>query len=266
MTINKRIRIALPIVLLLLTSSVYGGVTGKISGVVVEETGEPVIGATVRVVGTNIATQTDIDGEYFMINVPSGKYDIMVTTVGYETFTKKEIRVLVDLTTPVDFKLTEGTVELHQQVEVVGTTPVIQKDLTSSRVIYTADRLRTLPNIITIQSVLTNYPGVVVGADNDLHVRGGRSGEISYYYDGFSVQDPFVNNSGIRIMPNALEELTLTSGGYDAEYGEALSGVVSAVTRNGGSTYHGNLRMYQGFTHAYNINEGDWSNIKSSTN
>lgn len=265
MRIEKRITLGVILLVgsMLLASSIYGGISGKISGMIIEaKTGEPVVGATVRVVGTNYATQTDIDGEYFIINVPSGKYNLAVSTVGFETFIKKEVRVLVDLTTPVDFELVEKTVELNQQVEVYAETPVIQKDLTSSKVIYTADRLRTLPNIVTIQSVLTNYPGVVVDRDNNLHIRGGRSGEVSYYFDGFSVQDPFVNNTGIRIIPNALEELTLTSGGYNAEYGEALSGVVSAVTREGGSEYHGSVRMYEGITHSYDIYNGDWSDLK----
>jgi len=253
--------------ILMLSSNVTAGVSGKISGVIMDQkTGEPIVGATVRVLGTSHATETDVDGEYFIINVPVGKFDISVTNVGFEQVIKKDVRVLLDLTTPVDFELAEQPVELGQQLVVYATSPVIQKDLTASKVIFTSDRLKTLPNIVSVQSVLTNYPGVIIDRDNNLHVRGGRTGQVSYYYDGFSVQDPFFASSGMAIFPGALEELSLTSGGYTAEYGEALSGVVSAVTREGGSEYHGGFRYYRGFTHAFDVNTSEWSDLKSIGN
>jgi outer membrane receptor protein involved in Fe transport len=257
-----------PLLLLLLLlgvvpGSVVAGVTGKVSGVVIDAgSSQPIEGATVRVLGTNLATETDIDGEYFIINVASGKYDIAVTSVGYDSTVKKDVRVLIDLTTPVDFALDQEDIRLGDKVVVYADDPIIQKDLTASRVIFTSDRLKTLPNIVTVQAVLTNYPGVVLDRNQELHVRGGRSGQVSYYYDGFSVQDPFSANSGIHIIPTALEELTLTSGGYAAEYGEALSGVVSAVSREGTSRWRGNLKLYEGFTHSYNVEAGDWKDLE----
>jgi len=252
----------LTLLLVIAAGPVQAGVTGKVSGAVEDgNTGAPVIGATVRVAGTSLATKTDEDGEYFIINVPVGKYDLVATHVGFETVTRKEVRILVDLTTPVDFNLDQIAVELGEAVVVYASEPIIRRDLTASRSIFTADRLKNLPNIVTVQTVLTNYPGVVVDRGEELHVRGGRSGQISYYFDGFSVQDPFVNKAGIRIMPTALEELSLTSGGFTAEYGEALSGVVNAVTREGGHAYRGGLRSYEGFTHTYSVGDADWGQM-----
>ena len=113
------------------------GVSGKISGEVIDaDSGDPVVGATVRVVGTEQVTMTDVDGEYFVINLPVGKHDVSVSSVGYETLIKKEVRVLVDLTTPVDFELDRTTIELGQEVVVYAQDPVIQRDLTASRVIF----------------------------------------------------------------------------------------------------------------------------------
>ncbi len=259
--------LTLVVLLFFSTNTVNAGVSGKISGEVIDsQTGEPIVGATVRMAGTNLVTRTDEDGEYFLIDVPVGKCDLLVTSVGHETITKQGVRVLVDLTTPVDFELNKQVVEISGSVVVVAENPVIQLDQTESRVIFTADRLKDLPNIITVQSVLTNYPGVVVGRDAALHVRGGRAGQVAYYYDGFSIQDPFYSTVGIRIMPSALEELSLTSSGYTAEYGEALSGVVRAVTRDGGPEYHGGIRFYEGATHKYDVNTGDWGNLKRNGN
>lgn len=259
----------LPLAVLLLfgATSLHASVSGKISGEVLDsQTGEPIVGATVRISGTSLVTRTDDDGEYFMINIPVGKCDLFVTSVGHETMTKKGVRVLVDLTTPVDFELAQQVIEIGGAVVVVASNPIIQLDQTESRITFTADRLKELPNIVTVQSVLTNYPGVVIGRDQNLHVRGGRDGQVSYYYDGFSIQDPFYSTSGIRIMPTALEELSLTSGGYTAEYGEALSGVVRAVTREGGPEFHGGIKLYEGATHPYDVTTGDWGDLTRTGN
>lgn len=201
-----------------------------------------------------------------MINIPVGKCDLFVTSVGHETMTKKGVRVLVDLTTPVDFELAQQVIEIGRSVIVVASNPIIQLDQTESRITFTADRLKNLPNIVTVQSILTNYPGVVIGRDAGLHVRGGRDGQVAYYYDGFSVQDPFYSTAGIRIMPTALEELSLTSSGYTAEYGDALSGVVRAVTREGGPEFHGGIKVYEGATHPYDVNSGDWGDLRRTGN
>ncbi|MBK7140796.1 MAG: TonB-dependent receptor [bacterium] len=257
-------------VLLLLLAAVilYGvpaiaGVTGKISGVVTDaESEEPIVGATVRVVGTDLVATTDDEGEYFIINVPSGKYNLSVTHVGFELVTKKEVRVLLDLTTPVDFSVRQMAVQLNNEMVVYAEEPPIQKDLTSSKIIFTSDRLKNIPNIVTVQSVLSNYPGVLMDKNNEMHVRGGRSGQVAYFYDGFSIMDPFVSAPGMRILPSALEELSLTSGGFTAEYGDALSGVVSAVTPEGNSEYRGKMRLYQGATHSYDVYTGEWSGLE----
>jgi len=253
--------------ILLASSQLQANVTGKVSGVVVNaETGEPVAGATVTVAATNLATKADDDGEYFIIDVPVGEFDLVVTHVGFERMAKKKVRVLADLTTPVDFEISVATVELPNEVVVYAQAPLIQKDLTASRVIFTEERLRNLPNITSVQAIMTNYPGVVTDENNQLHVRGGRAGQLSYYYDGFSIQDPFFAVAGMRIVPTALAELSLTSGGFSAEYGEALSGVVNAVTKEGTAEYHGGLRILQGATHPYDVTTGKWGSLKNIRN
>ena len=268
-TLNRTVVGTLAVIAItaLVSSSVRAGVYGKISGTIRNITGSgPLAGATVRVLGTSLVTQADEDGEYFIINVPVGKYDLAVSHVGFAGVIKKEVRILVDLTTPVDFDLTLAPVELKKQTIVSASAPVIQRDQTASKVIFTSDRLRNLPSIVSVQSILSNYPGVVVDKSDTLHVRGSRSGQVSYYLDGFSIMDPFVSDAGMRIMPGALEELSLTSGGFAAEYGEAQSGVVNAVTREGGATYKGGMRTYQGATHSYDVTTGKWKSLDFSQN
>jgi len=251
------------LMLILLPVLLLAGTTGKIAGLVEDEkTGEPIPGATVRIAGTDIVTQTDLDGEYFIINLPAGRYSVAVSIIGFQTIEKESVRVLLDLTTPVDFTLEQVEVPLKRQVRVYAERPPIQKDLTASRTIMTADRLSYMPNNLTVQSVIANMAGTVVDHNNNLHVRGGRSGTITYLYDGFSVQDPFAGRSGIRIMPDALEEINLTSGGFPAEYGEALSGIVNAVTREGTMDYHGKLKFYDGYSHGYDVYQASYGDME----
>ncbi|MBU8932946.1 MAG: TonB-dependent receptor [candidate division Zixibacteria bacterium] len=245
------------LLVLLLATGALGGVSGKISGQVLDvTTGEPVVGAIVTVVGTNLGTLTDIDGEYFIINLPSGKHNLSIEVMGYEPVIKTDVRVLVDLTTPVDFELDPSPVELSQAVIVRAENPIIQRDLTVSRVTFTADRIKDLPNMISVQSILSNYPGVVVDGGSDLHVRGGRAGQVTYLFDGFNIQDPFVADEGMHIITGSLEELSLTAGGYSAEYGDALSGIVNSVSQHGTHTYHGGIRVFEGATHPYDVTNG----------
>lgn len=249
--------------LILLPVLLSAGTTGKIAGIVEDEkTGEPIPGATVRITGTDLATQTDLDGEYFIINLPAGTYSVAVSIIGFQAIETENVRVLLDLTTPVDFTLEQVEVPLKRQVKVYAQRQPIQKDLTASRTIMTADRLNYMPNNLTVDRVIANMAGTVVDHNNNLHVRGGRSGTITYLYDGFSVQDPFAGRAGMRIMPDALEEINLTSGGFPAEYGEALSGIVNAVSREGSMDYHGKLKFHDGYSHKYNVNEGSYGDLE----
>ncbi len=252
--------IATPIILL-------AGTTGKIAGAVQNKvTGEAIPSATIRVVGTDIVTQTDADGEYFIINLPAGSYSLSVSVVGYQAIQKEDVRVLLDLTTPVDFTIEQVEIPLARQVKVYAERPPIQKDQTASRSTITSDQLSIIPNAITIQKVLMSMAGTVVDRDRNLHVRGGRSEEVTYFYDGFSVQDPFVGRAGIRIMPDALEEVNLTSGGFPAEYGEALSGIVNAVTKEGSRNYRGKLKFYDAYGYPYDIYTGNFKPLQRMKN
>lgn len=254
---------AVTVLLLLLPFLALAGTTGKIAGTVENsKTGEPIPGATVRIVGTDMATQTDTDGEYFFISLEAGTYEVQVSVIGYEQVEKKDVRVLLDLTTPVDFEISQTEIPLKRQLKVYAERPPIQKDLTASRATVTSDRLNFLPNAIDVQSILANMAGTVMDSDRNLHVRGGRSGTITYFYDGFSVQDPFVGRSGIRIAPDAIEEINLTLGGFPAEYGEATSGIVNAVSKEGGNEFHGKVKFYDSYSHKYDLETGTFSNLE----
>jgi len=254
-------------IILLWCSSAVASTTGKIAGIVTNgETGEPLRGATIRVQGAQTATETDSDGDFYIINIPVGEHALAVSMVGFETVILEEVRVLMDLTTPVEFELNPSPVHMDRAVTVVATRPLILRDKTSSGAIVTRDEIAYMANARNITTVMSNMTGTVVDADSSLHVRGGRHGSVSYFFDGFSIQDPFNSTMGMRIVPDALEELSLTSGGLSPEYGEALSGVVNAITREGGERFRGRFRMYEGATHGYDVTTGTYSGLMRTGN
>ncbi len=248
---------------LLIPYSASAGTSGKIAGTIYNaETGEPLAGATVTVEEFDITCVTDADGEYYLINVPVGKYTLIAQSLGYESLAKHEVRVLLDLTTPISFKLLPGTIQTDQVVRVMADRPLLRRDRTASVNVVTRDELRHLPNALSINEIVNITAGTVTDADGYLHVRGGRDGTNSYYFDGIPVQDPFYGSVGTRIAPDALEEIDVVPGGFSAEYGEALSSVISAMTQEGSNKYHGKLRLYDGLTKTYNVNTGEFSDLR----
>jgi len=246
-------------------SSVRAGTSGKIAGTVYNAENDEVLpGTTIRIVELGYAVPCDADGEYYFINVPVGSYTLEASIIGYQSMTKKGVKVLVDLTTPVDFDLTPKELTTDSTVVVIADRELIQHDVSYSSNWLTREEIVRMPNAGSVQNLVANMAGTVVDGRGNLHMRGGRDGTVSYYFDDLPIQDPFTGTAGTRISPDALEELSIVTGGYLAEYGEALSGVVNALTREGDSRYSGMLKVSDGLTTPYDVNQGKYGNLKRS--
>jgi outer membrane receptor protein involved in Fe transport len=221
--------------LFLLPSLVSAGNTGKISGKLVKEDGEPLPFANVALVGTSLGAHADEDGAYFIINVPPGTYSVKASIVGYASAIVSEVSVSADRTTEVNFKLNSTTVNLGE-IAVEARAPLVVKDKTSSAAKISADEIKELP-VQEVADVLKLQAGVVVDVEGGIHMRGGRSTEISYMVNGISITDPYSGEAGMRVENNAVQELSVVSGTFNAEYGQAQSGIVNIVTKEGGEHY-----------------------------
>ncbi|MCK5573632.1 MAG: carboxypeptidase-like regulatory domain-containing protein, partial [Bacteroidetes bacterium] len=225
----------------------FAGETGKIAGRVRDpETAEPLVGISVFIEGTTMGASTDVEGKYTIVSVPPGTYIVIASGVGFQRKRFTNVRVSIDFTTPLDIELSTDVIAL-ETIEVEAEAPMIRRDLTSSQTVVDASTIRSLP-VESVTQVLTLQAGITQGVDGEIHIRGGRSTEILYTVNGVAVNNPYDHDQsrGLQIAPNAVQELSVVSGTFNAEYGNAQSGVVNTVTKEGGRSYNLTATVYFG--------------------
>ena len=200
--------------------------SGKLSGRVTDEAGEPLIGATVLILENSQGAAADLNGDYAIIRIPPGTYRVRFSSVGFQTKVVEEVLVTSNNTTTLDVTLGEEIVE-GEEILVTAERPIVDVSLTSSMATLTKEDIDILP-VQQLDEIVNLQAGVVDG-----HFRGGRIGEVQYQVDGVSVNNPYDNASSLRLDRSVLQEVQVISGTFDAEYGQAMSGVVNAVLRNG---------------------------------
>ncbi len=248
MTENRRIafgrlaRVLLAVAVLALGASELAaqGVGGKVQGTVLDPTGQPVANAQVFVLGTAFAALTNEDGFYFFNNVPAGTYDMRAQFIGYQPAEVRALRVLGDQTLTVNFGLS-GAVALEAITITAAETPIVPRDQVTSKTTITGQAIDQLP-VDDPRQAVNLQPGVVESGDAlGVSIRGGRPGEAVVYIDGVPVRRLRTGAPQINVATNATEEASVTTGALGAEYGDAQSGVISLVTRSGGTRFQGNL-------------------------
>ncbi len=226
--------------LVLFAGLTVAGQTGKIAGHILDShTKEPLPGASVVIDGSKLGTAANIDGYFFINNVPPGKYSVSVSLVGYQKTVIRNVEVKIDLTTDLDVRMNSSTVDVAEIV-ITAERPLVQKDLTSTSVTVSSDDIKMMP-VENVDQVINLQAGVIGG-----HFRGGRSDEVLYLVDGVSVTDPYNNGRGLTVENSSISQMEVISGAFNAEYGQAMSGVVNIVTQEGSSNYHGSISGYVG--------------------
>jgi outer membrane receptor protein involved in Fe transport len=248
----SRLLVITMVVLLCCTGVVMGGQTGKIAGRVYDaQTREALPGASIVIEGTRQGAAANIDGYYFINNVAPGTYTLSVGLVGYQRAVIRNVLVKIDLTTTQDVAINPTSVSVSEVV-ITADRPLVQKDLTSTSVTVSSEDIRMMP-VENVDQVINLQAGVVGG-----HFRGGRSDEVLYLVDGVSVTDPYNNTRGLTVENSSIRQMEVISGAFNAEYGQAMSGVVNIVTQEGSSSYHGSIGGYVGdfFTSHTDVFEG----------
>ena len=236
-----KIPLVLLCLLFLLSTDLVAQGKGIITGRVRDaNTGEGLPSVNVMIKGTYYGAATDMGGNYRIPNVGLGTFTLEFSLIGYITVQRTDVRVEPGKETIINQDLTETTLSLGQEVVVVGTRPLLNLEETSSRRAVTADDIKATA-ATDVHQVVTQQVGVVQ-ADNEVHIRGGRSHENEYLLDGISIQDPLAGTGfGLQISAEAVQELEVITGGYNAEYGQATSGVVNVTVKEGTQRYQGSI-------------------------
>ncbi len=219
-----------------LVCSAWAANTGRIAGKVTDaKTGEALVGANVVVVGTTRGASTDAQGDYSIANVDPGLYELRVKEVGYRDVVVREVRVRVDQTTFINVTMEETVVDIGQEVVVTAQRPLVEKDNTASRVYLESEQITARP-VTQVLDLVTAIPSV-----NDengvLKVRGGTLNEVSFLVDGARARNPLDQTPYTNINLGSIQEMEVITGSYNAEYGEARSGVFNIVTKEGREKY-----------------------------
>ena len=239
MQIFLRLKFLIAFSLLPIQLFLHAGTSGKLAGYISDQNGNPLIGCNIIVDQIGLGASTDIDGNYYIVNIPAGRYTISATMIGFKTIKVKDVIISSDFTTTLDLPMQVEAVK-GDAVIVVANKDKIVKDLTSSTSVINSDDLESLP-ITEISEVLEIQAGYVDG-----HMRGGRSGEISYMIDGITITDVYDGNASIAVNKNSIEEMQVISGAFNAEYGHAMSGIVNIITKEGSNQTSGNFSSYVG--------------------
>jgi outer membrane receptor protein involved in Fe transport len=213
---------------------------GKIIGRIVDaKTGEGLPAVNVLVKGTYYGAASDFDGKFEIKNVNPGTYTIEISIIGYKKVTITGVKVKAgEVTDLKTIKMEETVLTLEQEVVVIGERPLFNIEETQSRRTLTADDIQIAP-VQNVKDIVTLQVGVVY-SDEGVHIRGGRSYESSYLVDGVSVQDPLAGTGfGLQLSPDVIEEIEVITGGFNAEYGQATSGVIRVKTKEGSEKFQG---------------------------
>ncbi len=211
------------------------GVTGKIAGIVLDEaSNEPLPGANMLIEGTRLGASTDVDGTYFIINIPPGKYTVICSMMGYATFKKTEVFIDVDKTTPLNFKMKEQAIA-GEEIVVTADRALIEKDVAGSEMLMREEDVEAFSQD-AFQDFLSTQVGVDYTATEDgsgISVRGGGIDQTNVFVNDVSLRNAITQQPSLGISLTSIKEVNIQTGGFTAEYGDIRSGLVNVISKEG---------------------------------
>lgn len=233
----------------------HAQVTTDLFGAVKNEVGEPIFGASVFLEGTEKGAQTDFDGNYNITNIAPGSYNLIVSYIGYETQTLYNIIVKSKGTPTYNFVLKESVEQLGEVVVSNANKISRPRETPLSTQTLSAVEIATYPgsnnDVVQVAQTLPGVSPSIGGFRNDLIIRGGAPNESVYYLDGMEI--PNINHFSTQgsaggpvglINVSFIDNVTLSTSAFGAQYDNPLSGVLQFSQRNGNNRdLTGNFRV-----------------------
>jgi len=256
---NTRVKISFAIILLLSLAELnFAAAAGKISGRAIDAvSGDPLPGATVMLIerwedGVAVPVDrisgaaTDLEGDYFLINVSPGIYTLTCNMIGYSNQRVEQVVVFVNRSTTLNFGLVTASLE-GEEVIVVAEREVIKQDVSASKYYIRAEDVESLP-LEGIDEILSTQLGISAQSSEDgsgFSIRGGGIDETNIVIDGVSLMNERTQIPMSSINMSSIAEIEILSGGFNAEHGQVRSGLVNIITKEGKDriSFNGDIRI-----------------------
>ncbi|UCD36854.1 MAG: TonB-dependent receptor, partial [Fidelibacterota bacterium] len=226
----------------------YGQTTSKIVGTITDASvGIPLHGVNVIVKGTYLGAATDVDGYFHILNVPVGVYEIEASMIGYRRATIIDVMVAIDQVTRLDIEMEVAAVE-GEAITVTAERDILHKEISNSQQVALASQIEEAPAIRTINEFLGSLAGVT--QERKIEVRGGTAEQTGTIVNGLSFVNQRIGKAEASIPLSAIEQVSLQTGGFSAEYGNFRSGILSVITKTGEKDrYHGTFSYSRNVPH-----------------
>ncbi len=237
------------LLLLLLTAGAVGQTRSRIVGTVRDaKTREPLVGANVTVIGAAIGAPTDPDGRYVIVNVPIGTVRVQASLIGYTRQIVENVVVSADQVTTVDFDLVPGDISV-EAVVVTAERDALHKEVTNTQLVVTSEQLIEAAGVREINAFLAKQPGI--SEENGfISIRGGAADQTGTMVNGLAYNNAAVGNAETSVPLSAIDQVSVLSGGFNAEYGNFRSGVINVTTKTGSKDgYHGTVTYSRNTSH-----------------
>ena len=253
--------------LLALSGRASGQGLGRIVGTVQDSSGAIILNASVTATetgkGFKRTTTTDSGGRYVLDSLRPAQYDFSVEASGFHTFDQKEVTLLADQTLTLNVNMQVGAVT--ETVAVISNTDQVDTTTSTLKQVIEQQRIEELPlngrnaaELSLLVAGTVSYPtnpasptgtfagGALQGATKTfpgavaIVTNGSRQNQVSYQLDGGNNVDEYTNVNQPFPMPDALQEFSVQTSNYTAQYGQNAGGVVNVITKSGTNKFHGN--------------------------
>ncbi len=240
---QRRVLVSLCVIALLAAAAGYAATTGRLNGTVKDNDGLALPGVTVQITSPNLmGSQVAItggNGDFSFAALPVGVYTVEASLVGFQGAIG-EVRVNLTSTASVAFTLVPE--QFADEIIVEARVPVVDTAQVNTQQVFDQDFLQNAAigaSGRSYQSLISQTAGTSGGSNPS--VFGGTSSDNNYLIDGLSTTDPVTQTFGTNFNYDAIQEISVQTGGYEAEFGQATGGVINLVTKSGGNDFSGSL-------------------------
>ena len=233
--------LALPAPLLAQTAAISPQAEGIIKGTVIDgESGEPLPYTNIFVAGTNIGTMAFTDGYFIIRGLPPGSYTVRASYISYRV-ESESVTIGAGEVAHIEFRLMVQAI-MMDPFDIEAERRLIEVERTGSSHYISSRQMDAMP-LDQVIHMVEHMPGVTL-YDNEVHIRGGRADDTQFIIDGMTMNDPLAGGGyGYQIDPSLINEIEVMTGGFSAEYGQAVSGVVNVSTKEGTDIFSGKASL-----------------------